>query len=51
MDPTVTVCPRMHCPARGQPGRGNIGIHAQKEQRFLCHACNKTFSATTGTVF
>jgi hypothetical protein len=30
---------------------GNIGIHAQKEQRFICHACHKTFSARKGTVF
>jgi hypothetical protein len=30
---------------------GNIGIHSQQEQRFLCHACQKTFSATKGTVF
>jgi len=51
MDPTTTFCPNRHCPARGQTGRGNIGIHSQKEQRFICHACHKTFSATTGTVF
>src|SRR5437764_9820090 len=51
MDPTTTVCPNRNCPARGQTGRGNIGIHSQKEQRFICHACHKTFSATTGTVF
>ena len=51
MDPTTTFCPNQHCPARGQTGRGNIGIHSQKEQRFICHACQKTFSATTGTVF
>jgi hypothetical protein len=30
---------------------GNIGIHAQKEQRFICHACHKTFSTRKGTVF
>jgi hypothetical protein len=30
---------------------GNIGIHSQKEQRFICHACHKTFSARKGTVF
>jgi transposase-like protein len=30
---------------------GNIGIHSQKEQRFICHECHKTFSATTGTAF
>jgi hypothetical protein len=30
---------------------GNIAIHSQKEQRFICHACHKTFSARKGTVF
>ena len=38
MDPRTTFCPNWHCPARGQIGRGNIGIHSQKEQRFICHA-------------
>jgi transposase-like protein len=51
MDPRTTFCPNWHCPARGQIGRGNIGIHSQKEQRFICHACHKTFSARKGTVF
>src|SRR3989440_7394570 len=51
MDPTTTFCPNRHCPARGQTGRGNIGVHAPKDQRFICHECHKTFSATTGTVF
>src|SRR2546422_1518057 len=51
MDPTTVFCPNRHCPARGQAGQGNIGIHSRKEQRFICHACDKTFSATTGTVF
>src|SRR5215471_3209035 len=51
MDPTTTFCPNRNCPARGQTDQGNIGIHSQKEQRFICHACQKTFSATTGTVF
>src|SRR5262245_43214832 len=51
MDPTTTSGPNRNCPARGQTGRGNISIHSQKEQRFICHACQKTFSATTGTVF
>jgi transposase-like protein/IS1 family transposase len=49
MDPTTVFCPNRHCPARGQTGQGNIGIHSQKDQRFICHACQKTFSATTGT--
>jgi transposase-like protein len=51
MDPTTVFCPNGHCHARGQTGMGNITIHSRKEQRFLCHACHKTFSATTGTVF
>ena len=51
MDPTTVFCPNKNCPARGQSGQGNIGIHSQKEQRFICHACHKTFSARKGTVF
>ena len=51
MDPTTAFCPNEHCHARGQTGQGHIGIHAQQEQRFICHACHKTFSARTGTVF
>jgi hypothetical protein len=30
---------------------GNSGIHSQKEQRCICHACHTTFSARKGTVF
>ena len=51
MDPTTVFCPTKNCPARGQSGQGNIGLHSQKEQRFICHACHKTFSARKGTVF
>ena len=50
MDPTTAFCPNWHGHARGQIGQGNSGIHARKEQRCICHACHKTFSATTGTV-
>jgi transposase-like protein len=41
----------MACPARGQTGQGNIGIHARKDRRFICPQCRKTFAATYGTVF
>src|SRR4249920_1487875 len=51
MDPTTTCCPHVACPARGQSGRGNIGIHSRKNKRFLCTECHKTFSATKGTAF
>ena len=48
MDPTTVFCPNRHCPARGQTGQGNIGIHSQKEQRFICHECHKTFAQFIG---
>ena len=51
MDPTTACCPHRHCHARGQSGQGTSGIHARQAQRCLGHACHKTFSATTGTVF
>src|SRR6266436_5064769 len=51
MDPTTTFCPNLACPARGQTGQGNIGIHSCKDKRFICTACHKTFSATKGTAF
>ena len=51
MDPTTTFCPNMACPARGQTGQGNIGIHSRKDRRFICTQCRKTFAATSGTVF
>ena len=51
MDPTTVFCPTLKCHARGQMGQGTIGIHSQKEQRFVCKECRKTFSATKGTVF
>ena len=49
MDPTTTVCPNMACPARGQTGQGNSGIHSQKDERCICPQCRKTFTATKGT--
>ena len=51
MDPQQTFCPNPQCPARGQCGKGNLVIHSQKEQRYRCKLCGKTFSAREGTVF
>jgi transposase-like protein len=51
MDPTTKFCPNLACPARGQVGQGNIGIHSRQEQRFVCKQCHTTFTATKGTVF
>ena len=51
MDPQKVFCPNLDCPARGQVGRGNIGIHSQKERRYLCRQCQRTFAARKGTTF
>ncbi len=51
MDPQTVFCPNSACPARGQVGRGNIGVHSRAERRYICHVCHKTFAASTGTVF
>lgn len=51
MDPTTVFCPNLSCPARGQRGQGNSGLHSQKEKRFLCTACRKTFTTTPGTAW
>jgi transposase-like protein len=49
MDPAIVFCPKLECPARGQAGQGNIRLHSRKDQRFLCTACQKTFTAAKGT--
>src|SRR2546421_917715 len=50
MDPHAQFCPNPACRDRGKRGQGNIGIHSQKEQRYRCTTCRRTFAATTGTV-
>jgi transposase-like protein len=37
------------CPARGQSGQGNLGLHSRKAQRVVWTACHTTFRATKGT--
>ncbi len=51
MNPQEIFCPNIDCPARGQKGQGNIGVHGQKEQRYICDVCKQTFSASKGTIF
>jgi transposase-like protein len=51
LTPETAFCPNFDCHARGQAGEGNIGVHSQKDRRYICHECRVTFSATTGTVF
>lgn len=49
MDPQTVFCPNPACLASGRVGAGNIVIHSQKEQRYKCQECGKTFSARQGT--
>ena len=51
MDPQGQFCHNSTCPARGQVGQGHIGVQSQREQRYVCHTCGRTFAATTGTPF
>ena len=51
MDLAHTFCPNLDCPARGQTGQGNVGIHSRKGQRLICKQCHKTFTPTRGTAF
>jgi transposase-like protein len=51
MDPSRVFCHNPDCPARGKTGRGNIGVHSRKENRYICHTCGKTFTESKGTVF
>ena len=45
MRPELAVCPNSSCDA-SRP----IGVHSQKQRRYKCHACGKTFAETSGTL-
>lgn len=51
MNPKAVFCPNIECPARGQTGKGNICVHSQEEERYLCTVCRQTFTITQGTIF
>jgi transposase-like protein len=51
MDPQRAFCSTAACPDKGVRGRGNIGVHSQRERRYCCRTCGKTFAATTGTPY
>jgi len=51
MDLHSVFCHNPACPARGQVGKGNIGVHSRTAGRYICHVCSKTFSVNKGTVF
>ena len=49
MDPHQQWCHNPNCRAYGRVGEGHIVIHSQKEQRYRCKRCCRTFSATKDT--
>ncbi len=49
MNPQEQVCHNERCWVYGRQGEGHIVIHSQREQRYRCKRCGRTFSATTGT--
>lgn len=49
MDPQERFCHNRGCWAYGRAGEGHIVLHSQKERRYRCKRCAKTFSATKGT--
>ena len=51
MDPQQILCHNPDCPASGKVGRGNVGVHSQKQQRYICHECKVTFTPSKGSPF
>jgi len=51
VNPQDVFCTNIDCPARGQRGAGNIGIHSQQDKRYVCSVCHRTFSVTKGSLF
>ncbi len=49
MDPHKRFCHNRGCWAYGRAGEGHVVIHSQKERRYRCKRCAKTFSETKGT--
>ena len=49
MNPHEQFCHNKECRAYAREGEGHIVIHSQKERRYQCKRCRRTFSQTTGT--
>jgi transposase-like protein len=49
MNPQQVFCPNNDCASRGLVGAGNLGIKSQKQSRYICKTCRRTFAATKGT--
>lgn len=49
MSPCEQWCHNRGCRAYGRTGEGHIVIHSQKERRYQCKRCKRTFTETKGT--
>src|SRR5215208_8213599 len=49
VNPNEQFCHNEECRAYARQGEGHIVIHGQKERRYRCKRCSRTFSATKGT--
>src|SRR5215212_468144 len=49
VNPHEQFCHNKECRAYAREGEGHIVIHSQKERRYRCKRCRRTFSQTTGT--
>ena len=50
MNPQTVFCPNATV-LQEDGKKGNIEIHSRKEKRYRCTVCDKSFSATKGTIF
>jgi hypothetical protein len=51
MNPHQRWCHNRSCRAYGRPGEGHLVIHSQKERRYQCKRCGRTFTETKDTAF
>src|SRR5579863_3234167 len=49
MNPHQVFCPNPDCASRGLVGAGHIGIKSQKQRRYVCKTCGRSFAETKGT--
>ncbi len=49
MDPHERWCHNRRCRAYGRLGEGHVVIHSQKERRYRCKRCGRTFTETKDT--
>jgi transposase-like protein len=51
MDPHSQFCHNRRCRAYGRSGEGHLMIHSQKERRYRCKRCGRTFTETKDTAY